>query len=76
MRQWFTDNQNVARIIDVGSRKSGLQREASVFLRFAFIVVFLLSLNGCPDPEMSKRIILAVLLIWMTGLLVLTFFAF
>lgn len=29
----------------------------SVVLRFAFIMVFLLSLNGCPDPEMSKRII-------------------
>ena len=28
MCQWFTDNQNVARIIDDGSRKSGLQSEA------------------------------------------------
>ena len=26
--KWHTDNQNVARIIDVGSRKSGLQSEA------------------------------------------------
>ena len=26
--KWYTDNQNVARIIDVGSRKSGLQSEA------------------------------------------------
>ena len=25
--KWYTDNQNVARIIDVGSRKSGLQSE-------------------------------------------------
>lgn len=28
MHQWYTDNQNVARIIDVSSRKSGLQSEA------------------------------------------------
>ena len=26
--KWHTDNQNVARIIGVGSRKSGLQSEA------------------------------------------------
>ena len=26
--KWYTDNQNVARIIDVGSRKSGLQSDA------------------------------------------------
>ena len=29
----------------------------SVFLRFAFIMAFLLSLNGYPDPVMSKQII-------------------
>ena len=29
----------------------------SVFLRFAFIMAFLLSLNEYPDPVMSKRII-------------------
>ena len=56
--KWYTDNQTVARIIDVGSRKSGLQSEAErfFFFRFAFFMAFLLSLNGCPDPEMSKRI--------------------
>ena len=29
--KWHTDNQNVARIISVGSRKSGLQSEAKRF---------------------------------------------
>ena len=29
----------------------------SVFLRFALIMAFVLSLNGYPDPEMSKQII-------------------
>ena len=44
--KWHTDNQNVARIIGVGRRMSGLQSEAKVFLRFSFIMAFLLSLNG------------------------------
>ena len=48
----------------------------SVFLRFAFIMAFLLSLNGYPDPVMSRQIVEAVWLILMTGLLVLIFFAF
>ena len=34
--KWHTDNQNVARIIGVVSRISGLQAKRSVFLRFAF----------------------------------------
>ena len=55
--KWYTDNQNVARIIDVGSRKSGLHSEAKLFLGIAFIMSFLSSLNGYPDPEMSKQII-------------------
>lgn len=55
--KWNTDNQNVARIISVGSRKSGLQAKLSVFLKFAFIMAFLLSLSGYPDPVMSKQII-------------------
>ena len=29
----------------------------SVFLRFVFIMAFLLRLNGCPVPEMSNQII-------------------
>ena len=55
--KWHTENQNVARIIDVGSRKSGLHSEAKLFLGIAFIMSFLSSLNGYPDPEMSKQII-------------------
>ena len=55
--KWHTENQNVARIIDVGSRKSGLHSEAKLFLGIAFIMSFLSSLNGYPDPEMSTQII-------------------
>ena len=33
--KWHTDNQSVARIIDVGSRKSGLQSGRIFGLRFA-----------------------------------------
>ena len=50
--KWHTDNQNVARIIE-----SGLQSEAKPILTLAFIMTFRLSLNWCPDPEMSKQII-------------------
>ena len=32
--KWYTDNQSVARIIVVGSRKSGLQSEAKRFFFF------------------------------------------
>ena len=67
--------KNCCNISELGSLVC--KAKLSVFLRFAFIVAFLLSLNGCQDPVMTKRIILkAVLLILMTGLLVLTFFAF
>ena len=55
--KWHTDNQNVACIIGVGSRMSSLQSEAKRILRFAFIMAFLLSLNGYPDPVMTKQII-------------------
>ena len=56
--KWHTDNPNVARITSVGSRPSLFcKAKLSVFLKFAFIMVFLLSLNGYPDPVMSKQII-------------------
>ena len=42
--RWHRGNQNVARIIGVGSR-------------FVFSMAFLLSLNGYPDPVMSKQTI-------------------
>ena len=50
--KWYTDNQNVARIISVGSRKSGLQSEAKrIFeicvhdLCFVFVFVSFPKLN-------------------------------
>ena len=47
--KWQTDNRSNRKLV----RKANL----SVFLRFALIMAFLLSLNGCPDPERSKHII-------------------
>ena len=49
--KWHTDNQNVARIIDVRSRKSNLQEKVKRFFDIAFFMEFLSNLNGCPDPK-------------------------
>ena len=36
------------------------KRRLSAFLKFAFFLGFLSNLNGCPDPVMSRRMILKV----------------
>ena len=56
--KWHTDNQNIGRIIGVGSRKSGLQSEAKrIFEVCVHHGISILSLNGYPHPVMSKQII-------------------
>jgi len=49
--KWHTDNQNVAGCLVCKAKLSVF------FLRCAFIMAFLLSLHGYPDPVMSKQII-------------------
>ena len=53
--KWHTDNQNVARIVSVVSRKSGLQSEAKRI--FEICVHHGIFIDEYPDPVMSKRII-------------------
>ena len=55
--KWFTDNQNVARIIDIGSPKLHLQKKPGAFFIFVFLTVFQSSPNGYLGPVMSKLII-------------------
>ena len=47
--KWYTDNQNFARIIDVGSRKSDLQSEAKLI--FEICVLHVISF----EPEWVPR---------------------
>ena len=55
--RWFTDNQNVARLLLVGSRKEHLQLEVlKVFSLCVSHMVFILSLNGSPVKKMNWQI--------------------
>ena len=55
--KWFTDNQNVARIIDIGSPKLPLQEEAKRIFHICILHGIQSSPNGCLGPVMSKLII-------------------
>jgi len=55
--KWHTDNQNVVRIIDVGSRKSSLQVEAKRIFEICVLNGISIEPDGCLDPVMSRRII-------------------
>ena len=61
LQEYASNGKRTTRMLRVllMSAAGGLVCKAklSVFLRFAFIMVFLLSLNECPDAEMSKQII-------------------
>ena len=58
--RWFTDNQNVVRIVQYGSTKPSLQAKAlNIFFLFVFRLIYNLSLSGSQESKMNWQTIIA-----------------
>ena len=66
--RWFTDNQNVVRILNTGSRNPLLQQEAlAIYLTSQLPTRLELNQSGSPGRKTNKPTLLVVSLTTMTG---------